>query len=68
MHSNQETGFLLNLSSVTQYCRKNPVSEILWTSVPALREFDRSLLLFVKFWETYLQNFKHRAIVKRFET
>jgi hypothetical protein len=30
--------------------------------------FDRSLLLFVKFCETYLQNFKHRAIVKRFET
>lgn len=25
----KETGFLLNLSSSTQYCRKNPVSKIL---------------------------------------
>jgi hypothetical protein len=25
----KETGFLLNLSSSTQYCRKNPVSQIL---------------------------------------
>lgn len=41
MHSDQETGFLLDLSSVTQYSPKNPVSQILWVSVPATREFDR---------------------------
>lgn len=28
-HSHKETGFLLNLSSSTQYYRKNPVSQIL---------------------------------------
>ena len=34
MHSDQETWFLLDLSSITQYRPKNPVSQILWVSVP----------------------------------